>query len=734
KASEFLVCPRNSVTIENGLSQVCINGIFHSGKFHNVPISQFIPNSRAYSLEANVLRLNFDILRKVRHPDIVLLMGVLSENNDKIDSLILEPLNGSLHNKIHYEKHIFTFPEISSILSQILKAATYLHENGWVHSNICSHNIMLSRYQSNVVKLTSFELATAINSSEDSKKAITRKLTDAFTNFNLEEIPYKLLPYFIEYRQLYSEENYQSPELFATDSKFVFPTKQSDVYGITLILWELLNSESPCAIFGQLPNLQEDRCREYKDILKQGLEINPNKRIENTIVLIEMLGKVSNEPKKDASIVDCFTSLLSPKSHGDVIYGRTSTIKKKKLSNPERKIPAKQLFVPIEEKKIDGQKLKPNDLDAAGNSPQISNQIKYWNTIGTSSSTPNNINEDQLEKTAKNANVIQNSGIQFNEIFLKNHLSSNSDFENTLWRKEKEKCQSKNLIGNNTVIFSPSRVSVKDAINKFESFSKSFNNGSNENESNAAICKITKSKSFITKPEKRQSRKSISKSSSLEDINVSKLNLTLRNNVDENFNHKFTPSITPCSSAASEVNIDKIVNSEKPLKLTLNFKHLERRASDVGTYFLHSQPLNNERKNDVRGSIYGTEILKRLNKAAGDQNMGLKRTDSKKIKVGKLTCLNCGHKLFLVDDKDRGDGEGRPSEVFITPMKRGQVARSTEDLYIDDDFCEDIELGANMELGTRSELFDFIDFDVLAAEIFSQTSSADIETILNSNI
>lgn len=67
-------------------------------------------------------------------------------------------------------------------------------------------------------------------------------------------------------------------------------------------------------------------------------------------------------------------------------------------------------------------------------------------------------------------------------------------------------------------------------------------------------------------------------------------------------------------------------------------------------------------------------------------------------------------------------------------MKRGQVARSTEDLYIDDDFCEDIELGANMELGTRSELFDFIDFDVLAAEIFSQTSSADIETILNSNI
>lgn len=51
--------------IENGLNQVCINGVFYSGKFQNVPISQFVPNARAYSLESNVLRLNFDILRLV---------------------------------------------------------------------------------------------------------------------------------------------------------------------------------------------------------------------------------------------------------------------------------------------------------------------------------------------------------------------------------------------------------------------------------------------------------------------------------------------------------------------------------------------------------------------------------------------------------------------------------------------------------------------------------------------
>lgn len=609
---------------------------------------------------------------------------------------------------------MLTFPEISSIIYQISKAATYLHENGWIHSNICSHNIMFSRYQSNVVKLTSFELSTIINLPEESKKAVID-----LSNINLELIPYKLLPHFIEYRQLYSEENYQSPELFATDSKFVFPTKQSDVYGIVLTLWEMLNGELPCAIFGQHHNLQEERCKEFKEILRLGLEINPNKRIGNPLILTEMLNKISNEPKKESSIVDCFTSFLSPKSHGDVIYDRTSTIKKKRIMNSERKISAKQLFLSNQTKKaveepkvvnsttkgdyqfdigeislpntpialsnklrkaawLSNKSLSPivnvdsteelnkskkfkvnitivqksNDLDAVGNSSNMSNQIKYWNTLGSSSSsTPNNRNEDQVETVDSNANNVQSTGIQFNEIFLKNHLSSNNDFENSHWRKEKEKCETMKL--NNTVIFSPSRVSVKDAINKFESFSKSFNSNenSNENENNPLICKIIKSKSFITKPLDRQPRRSISKSSSLENINVSKLNLTLRNNVDENLNKKFTPSITPCSSS-SELSLDKIMNSEKPLtvNLNLNFKNIERRAS-VGTYFLHPQSMNNGKKNEVRHSIYGTEIFKRLNKAAGDQNLGgLKRADSKKIKVGKLTCLNCGHKLFIVDD------------------------------------------------------------------------------------
>jgi formylmethanofuran dehydrogenase subunit E len=49
-----------------------------------------------------------------------------------------------------------------------------------------------------------------------------------------------------------------------------------------------------------------------------------------------------------------------------------------------------------------------------------------------------------------------------------------------------------------------------------------------------------------------------------------------------------------------------------------------------------------------------------------------------------------------------------------------QETRSTEDLYIDDDFCQGItqSLAANMELLPPPDFFDSIDFNILSAEIF----------------
>ena len=49
-----------------------------------------------------------------------------------------------------------------------------------------------------------------------------------------------------------------------------------------------------------------------------------------------------------------------------------------------------------------------------------------------------------------------------------------------------------------------------------------------------------------------------------------------------------------------------------------------------------------------------------------------------------------------------------------------QETRSTEDLYIDDDFCQGISqsLAANMELLPPSDFFDSLDFNIFSAEFF----------------
>lgn len=57
-----------------------------------------------------------------------------------------------------------------------------------------------------------------------------------------------------------------------------------------------------------------------------------------------------------------------------------------------------------------------------------------------------------------------------------------------------------------------------------------------------------------------------------------------------------------------------------------------------------------------------------------------------------------------------------------------QETKSTEDLYIDDDFRQDFNLGANFELlPPPSDFFGSLDFDFLTAEIFHTQEHEEIE-------
>ena len=111
----------------------------------------------------------------------------------------------------------------------------------------------------------------------------------------IREISTKYFPYCTEYRRKLTIFNYQAPELLSNGEPFVFPTKQSDTYALTLLLWELLNKCIPFVIYDEmklnellksnyplkyLPIVEEERCQRFHEIFERGLKREPETRID----------------------------------------------------------------------------------------------------------------------------------------------------------------------------------------------------------------------------------------------------------------------------------------------------------------------------------------------------------------------------------------------------------------------------------------------------------------------
>lgn len=257
--------------------------------------------------------------------------------------------------------------EVVIVLKRIAGAVSYLHEFGICHSNISSHAILVGKNVTEV-KLSSFELAVPYKSdiknevefktkqtskqtskpvpsirqkhspkqslSSEQKIERYKKLTTAvITNADAPDINYsvpfireistKYFPYCIEYRRKLSLFNYQAPELLSQTEPFVFPMKQSDIYALALLLWELLNQCIPFVIYDEvkldellktnyplkfLPIVEEERCQRFHEILERGLKREPATRID----LDKMIRKLSaieteiqREHEKSQSEVKC---------------------------------------------------------------------------------------------------------------------------------------------------------------------------------------------------------------------------------------------------------------------------------------------------------------------------------------------------------------------------------------------------------------------------------------------
>lgn len=267
-AFDFLIGTWGDVQLNDISPFVFANSYVQHGEFHSDSVS-FISamgsTKDTYAGERN----NFDALRQCRHPNIVLLMGIILDSYSKLTALLVEPLKCSLYDMIYQESNYMDLRQCHTYLEQLANAVGYLHLKRILHTNICSENVIISRL-SQTVKLAGFELCITIDGAS-------------------------IFPYFSHNpanRATYCKHYYQAPELLSPPMK---PTIQSDIYGVCLLLWEMLNCHLPYVHLSQaelaklkcatLTIFRKRRCIPFKTVLEKGLAIPANLRYSDIISL-----------------------------------------------------------------------------------------------------------------------------------------------------------------------------------------------------------------------------------------------------------------------------------------------------------------------------------------------------------------------------------------------------------------------------------------------------------------
>lgn len=144
---------------------------------------------------------------ELTHPNIVNVYDVGEGDHPYI---VMEYIAGLDLKEYIQENHPISYKKVLDIMKQILSAIAYAHANGVIHRDIKPHNILIDK--DNHVKITDFGIAVAL-----SQNSITQ------TNSLLGSV------------------QYISPE----QARGNMVTKQSDIYSLGIVLYELLTGSVP---------------------------------------------------------------------------------------------------------------------------------------------------------------------------------------------------------------------------------------------------------------------------------------------------------------------------------------------------------------------------------------------------------------------------------------------------------------------------------------------------------
>lgn len=215
---------------------------------------------------------------ELTHPNIVNIYDVGEGNNPYI---VMEHVDGLDLKEYIIENHPVPYKKVIKIMDQILSGIAYAHSRGVIHRDIKPHNILIDNEDN--VKITDFGIAVAI-----SQNSITQS------------------------NSLLGSVQYISPE----QARGNIVTKQSDIYSLGIVLYELLtgsvpfDGESAVSIAlkhfqSPIPSLKEFDSRvpqPLENVVLKATAKEPKQRYASASVMREDLQTVLDPSRRDEPI------------------------------------------------------------------------------------------------------------------------------------------------------------------------------------------------------------------------------------------------------------------------------------------------------------------------------------------------------------------------------------------------------------------------------------------------
>ncbi|XP_015609453.1 uncharacterized protein LOC107274657 isoform X2 [Cephus cinctus] len=160
----------------------------------------------------NAIKADLKVLTEIRHPNILLLMAT-TQTDDHGLVTIFEPVDCTLYNYIHEQGERISVQSVAKCSGKLADALRHAHMRGYIHGALSSHCVYLA--SGGNVKLGGWELSVTEDNSRPDREYESRLRAEIF--------------------------RWQAPELFRGHA----PSKQSDVYGLALLIWEMCTMRMP---------------------------------------------------------------------------------------------------------------------------------------------------------------------------------------------------------------------------------------------------------------------------------------------------------------------------------------------------------------------------------------------------------------------------------------------------------------------------------------------------------